>query len=439
MSMSSLFRSAAEKKKAIFGWVMYDWANSAFATTVMAAILPVYYHKIATGGGLEGAKATAYWAYTAFVALALVAILSPILGAIADQRGGKKRFLTAFALLGIFGTALLYFVYTGDWLKASLFYILGNVGFAGANVFYDSLLPHITTDDEVDLVSTWGYAAGYLGGGLLLAVNLAMIMLAPEGQTGFMTRLSFLTVAVWWFLFTIPLWKWVPEPPHVARPELAGVNPVVAGFRQLVDTFVHIRRYRELFKFLIAFWLYNDGISTIIKMATIYGAEIGIHDTDLIGTLLMVQFVGIPFSVAFGYLAKRIGAKRGIYLAIFVYVLISIGGYFMSKGWHFWLLGAAVAMVQGGSQALSRSLFSRLTPRSKSSEFFGFFSVSAKFAGLVGPLLFGVLTDVFHSSRLSIVALIIFFIAGAWVLSKVDVEQGIAAAQADDLAAQWTA
>jgi len=433
-----IFRSLNEKRKAIFGWVMYDWANSAFATTIMAAVLPVYYHKIATGGGLTGTKATAYWAYTAFVALLIVAVLSPILGAIADQRGGKKRFLTVFALLGILGTALLYFVYTGDWLKASLFYILGNVGFAGANVFYDSLLPHIATEDEVDLVSTWGYAAGYLGGGLLLAVNLAMIMLAPEGQAGFMTRLSFLTVAVWWLLFTIPLWKWVPEPPHVTRPELEGINPVVAGFRQLAETFAHIRHYRELFKFLIAFWLYNDGISTIIKMATIYGAEIGIGDTDLIGTLLMVQFVGIPFSIAFGYLAKRIGAKRGIYLAILVYILISVGGYFMSQGWHFWLLGAAVAMVQGGSQALSRSLFSRLTPRSKSSEFFGFFSVSAKFAGLVGPLLFGVLSDQFENSRLSILALVVFFVAGAWVLSKVDVEKGIAAARADDAAAGWT-
>jgi len=439
MSLPSLFRHPQEKKKAIFGWTMYDWANSAFATTIMAAVLPVYYHKIATGGGLPGYKATSYWGYTAFVALLIVAVFSPILGAIADQRGSKKKFLTAFALLGIAGTALLYFVYTGDWLKASLFYILGNVGFAGANVFYDSLLPHIASEEELDLVSTWGYAAGYLGGGLLLAVNLAMIMLAPEGKAGLMTRLSFLTVAVWWFLFTIPLWKWVPEPPHVARPELAGVNPVVAGFRQLGETFTHIRRYGELFKFLIAFWLYNDGISTIIKMATIYGAEIGIGDTDLIGTLLMVQFVGIPFSIAFGYLAQRIGTKRGIYLALLVYTLISIGGYFMSQGWHFWLLGAAVAVVQGGSQALSRSLFSRLTPRSKSSEFFGFFSVSAKFAGLIGPLLFGVLSDKFSNSRLSILALVVFFVAGAFLLARVDVEKGIAAARADDAEAGWAA
>ncbi len=432
MSLPPLFRTPAEKRKAIFGWVMYDWANSAFATTIMAAVLPVYYHKIATAGGLPGYKATSLWGYTAFVALVIVAVLSPILGAIADQRGGKKKFLTVFALLGILGTALLYFVYTGDWLRASLFYILGNVGFAGANVFYDSLLPHITTPDEVDVVSTWGYAAGYLGGGLLLAVNLAMIMLAPDEQVGLMTRLSFVTVAVWWLLFTIPLWKWVPEPPHVPRPDLAGVNPVRAGFAQLAETFRHIRRYGELFKFLIAFWLYNDGISTIIKMATIYGKEIGIGDTDLIGTLLMVQFVGIPFSIAFGYLAKRIGAKRGIYLALAVYTLIALGGYFMREAWHFWALGVGVATVQGGSQALSRSLFSRLTPKSRSSEFFGFFSVSAKFAGIVGPLLFAVLSDLFQNSRLSIVALVVFFIGGMVLLSRVDVDKGIAVAEAED-------
>ncbi len=425
-----LLHDPKAKRKAQWGWVMYDWANSAFATTIMAAVLPVYYHKVAAAN-LPGYKATAYWGYTATIALLLVALISPVLGAIADQSRGKKRFLTGFALLGILGTALLYGVRTGDWLKASVFFIIGNVGFAAANVFYDALLPHIADEDEVDFVSTWGYAMGYLGGGLLLAVNLAMIMLAPEEKVGLMTRLSFLSVAVWWLVFTIPLWKWVPEPP--GRPLVGRTlgNPIRAGFVQLAETFRHLRRYEEAFKFLIAFWLYNDGISTIIKMATIYGAEIGIGQTDLIGTLLMVQFLGIPFSFLFGYLARRIGVKNGIYITLVVYTLIAIGGYFMSKAIHFWLLGAAVATVQGGSQALSRSLFSRLIPKSKSAEFFGFFSVSAKFAGIVGPLLFGVVSQWAHSSRLSIVSLIIFFIAGMALLARVDVQKGMTAVQAE--------
>ncbi|RME88799.1 MAG: MFS transporter, partial [Anaerolineae bacterium] len=328
-SPSSQATESKEKKRRIFAWTMYDWANSAFATTIMAAVLPVYYEKVA-GANLPGNRATVYWGYTASIALLLIAILSPILGAMADFRGAKKRYLTAFALLGIFGTALLYFVQTGDWLMASIFYIFGNVGFAGANVFYDSLLPHVAGPEEIDSVSAKGYAMGYLGGGLLLAINLAMIMLAPEELTNLMTRLAFLSVAIWWLVFTIPLWKWVPEPKRRVLKGEENFNPVQAGFSRLAHTFREIRKYRELFKFLIAFWLYNDGIGTIIKMATIYGAEIGIGSTDLIGTLLMVQFVGIPFSFFFGWLAGKIGTKRAIYLSLVVYTLITIGGYFMS-------------------------------------------------------------------------------------------------------------
>ncbi len=431
MRWLDLFRFPPERRKAIWGWVMYDWANSAFATTVMVAVLPVYYHAIASPV-LGDARTTAYWGYTASIALLIVALLTPVLGAIADQKGRKKHFLTAFALLGMFGTALLYFVYTGDWLKASLFYIIGNVGFAAANVFYDALLPHVAREDEVDVVSTLGYAMGYLGGGILLAINLAMIMLAPEEQKGLMTRLALLSVAVWWFVFTIPLWKWVPEPPARPNPKWAGLNPVVAGFRQLAETFREIRKFSELLKFLIAFWFYNDGISTIIKMATIYGSEIGLKETDLIGTILMVQFVGIPFSLLFGYLAKRVGVKRGLYLAISVYILITMGAYFMREAWHFWLLGFGVAMVQGGSQALSRSLYSRLIPKSKSAEFFAFFSVSAKFAGIAGPAVVGVITQAMGSGRNGILAVILFFVVGLALLPWVDVEKGSAVARAED-------
>ncbi len=430
--MSDAVRSIREllRDKAVFGWTMYDWANSAFATTIMAAVLPVYYHKVAAAT-LSEADAVAYWAYTAGVALVLVALLSPIMGAIADLRPRKKKFLTFFALMGMTGTALLYFVTTGDWLKASIFYIIGNVGFAAANVFYDALLPHISRNPkEMDMISSLGYAMGYLGGGILLAINLAMIMLAPEDMQGLMTRLAFLSVALWWLVFTIPLWKWVPEPRTVVKAQ--GGNPVVMGFKQLWHTFMHLRQFREALKFLLAFWLYTDGIGTIIKMATIYGSSIGIGQTHLIGTLLLVQFVGIPFAVLFGRLANRIGVKRGIYLALFGYVLISIGGYFMSKPWHFWALGLAVAMVQGGSQALSRSLFGRLIPQSLTAEFYSFFSVSAKFAGIAGPFIFGYMTQVFQNSRLSILAVVFFFISGILLLIPVNVEKGMTEAQSYD-------
>lgn len=293
----------ASHNKSIRAWVMYDWANSAFATTIMAAILPVYYANVA-GATLGENLATVAWAYTSSISLLVAAVISPILGAVADFRGSKKRFLAVFMAVGVLATALLYFVRTGDWLMASILFVFGELGFAGSLVFYDSLLPHIAGPEEIDQVSSRGYAMGYLGGGLLLAINLAMIMLAPEELTGMMTRLTFLTVAVWWFVFSIPLLRTVKEPPRRILPSEAGVNPVMVSFRRLGRTFRDIRRYRDLFIFLIAFWFYNDGIGTIIKMATIYGNEIGIDQTTLIGTLLMVQFVGIPFAYLFGWLAK---------------------------------------------------------------------------------------------------------------------------------------
>ncbi len=423
-------------KKIINSWSMYDWANSAFATTIMAAVLPIYYRTIAEST-LTGNQVTSYWAYTNSIALLLIALVSPILGAMADFRGQKKRFLTIFALLGIVATAFMFFLTTGDWLLASTLFILGNIGFAGANIFYDSLLPHIAKKDDIDQVSTRGYAMGYLGGGILLAVNLAMIMFAPDNLTVLMTRISLASVAVWWLLFTIPLWRNVPEPPRQVFEGEIDKNPIKAGFSRLAETFKEIRKYGDLFKFLVAFWLYNDGIGTIIKMATTYGDEIGIDDTSLIMVLLIVQFVGIPFSFAFGWLAKKIGTKKSIYLSLGVYTAISIGGYFLSNATHFLILGFAVAMVQGGAQALSRSLYGRMVPKAQSAEFFSFFSVSGKFAGIFGPLVFGLVSQLFGNSRLGIISLIIFFIAGGLMLTRVDEEEGIRVArEADALAVQ---
>jgi UMF1 family MFS transporter len=236
-----------------------------------------------------------------------------------------------------------------------------------------------------------------------------------------------LSVAVWWTVFSIPIFRYVdePDPRNRTAEELAtDPSPVRAGFGQLRRTFSEVRQYRQLFVFLLAFWLYADGIGTIIKMATVYGATIGIGQQDLIGALVLVQFLGIPFAFAFGSLGDRIGAKRGIFIGLVVYAGVSVGGYFISEAWHFWVLAAVVATVQGGTQALSRSLYSTLVPASKSSEFFSFYSISSKFAGIFGPLLFSVIGSVTGSSRLSIVSLLVFFVGGMVLLWFVDVEEG---------------
>lgn len=428
-----------QHKRAIRAWTMYDWGNSAFATTIMAAVLPVYYSTVA-GANLPKNIATAYWGYTTAFAALIAALISPVLGAVADFRGSKKKFLTAFMVIGVTATALLYFVRTGDYLLASLFFIFGQIGFAGSLVYYDALLPHVARQDEIDQVSSRGYAMGYIGGGILLAINLVMIMFVPtffpEEQQGvmteLMTRLSFVTVAIWWFIFTLPLLRQVAEPQRRILPGEEHFNPLQASFKRLGHTFSEIRRYRDLATFLLAFWIYANGIGTIITMAVAYGAEIGLGQTTLIGTLLMVQFLAAPFAILFGRLAKKTGTKRAIYLSLGVYTLISIFGYFLKFEWQFMALGALVATVQGGSQALSRSLMGKMMPKSQSAEFYGFFSVFEKFANVAGPFLFGIVATLMGESRLSIVSLIIFFGVGAYILTKVDVERGIKAAAEEE-------
>ena len=418
-------------------WCMYDWANSAFATTIMAAMFPPFYRSMVTAAGLNEADATAYWAYTTSIALLLIAIVAPVLGAISDHTGGKKRYVTFFAALGIVGTGLFAFLGNDTYILGSILFIAGNVGFAGANIFYESLLPHIAKKGDIDQISTRGYAMGYVGGGILLIINVLWYM-KPEWffmpGVGFALRASFFSVAVWWALFTIPLLRRVPEPPVVHIRKEEGVNILQAGFKRLSHTFRQITRYKQLLLFLIAFWIYNDGIGTIIKMATAYGDEIGIGVTDMTIALIITQFVGIPFSFGFGWLARRLGTKRSILLGLGVYTLISIAGYFMQTATHFYILAFTVGMVQGGSQALSRSLYGAMVPKSQSAEFFGFFSTSSKFAGIAGPLLFGVVSQVAGGSRLSIISLIIFFIVGGFLLTRVDEQEGIRVAQEEDRA-----
>jgi len=633
-----------EYRRRIRAWQLYDWANSAFATTILAAVLPVYYSQVAGKTLSSPATATAYWTATLSISLLLVAVLAPIFGTISDLKRGKKKLLAASILIGSLGTALLVLVSTGDWLLASLFFMIARLGFAGGNVFYDALLPHVAREEDQDRVSTMGFALGYLGGGLLLAVNVVMIFTLGS-ELG--TRLSFISVAIWWLVFSIPILRRVPEPPAaVARGE-GGLLTVT--FRRLGDTFGHLREYRELLKFLIAFLIYNDGIGTIIGVAVIYGAELGFGAIELIAAILLVQFVGIPFSIVFGRipssneprrafflafvlwnlmmlpfigiggrliledditgarppayedadgfvgegdypvhatavtvsgewtvaddyattaevgatyelayngtaarllyaegpdrsewavlidgvpvdddddeplfidgynpaerrdvevdieapeagrhvltirntdgadpassgtvmsigeatvlppprtsslgtilgallafeilglalaalfgkalfgrLADQMTTKRTIILALVVYAAIAVWGFGLDTVIEFWFLAFMVAVVQGGSQALSRSLYASMSPTAESGEFFGFFSVMSKFSAILGPLVFVAAVAIFGSSRPAILGVVVFFIVGIILLNRVDEDEGRRVAREADLAA----
>jgi UMF1 family MFS transporter len=644
-----------EYRRRIRAWALYDWANSAFATTILAAVLPVYYSQVAGSTLGSPAQATALWTVTLSISLVIVAVLSPILGTVSDIVRGKKKFLSVFIGVGTVGTGLLVFVGSGDWLAASAFFIVGRVGFAAANVFYDALLPHVAREEDQDVVSTRGYALGYLGGGLLLAINVVMIFTLGSNLG---TRLSFLSVALWWALFSIPILRRLPEPPAAGRGAASG-SVYRASFARLGETFRNLRAYRQLFRFLIAFLIYNDGIGTIIGVAAIYGAELGFGALELIAAILLVQFVGIPFSIAFGRIPGRsdgrgafflafvvwnlivvpiagiggrlslgedvagtpkpafatvgeffgegdytvgdaslspLGAfevrpdgelpsgaradyafsddeaavyafsfngrkvaltysdgpdrsnweifidgapalddddeplvveaynraerfevtveidartagthllevrnsgsadedstgtviaigelevlpapresrpltilgllgvlqlaglgfaavagrrlfgraaaamttKRTITLALAVYCVIAVWGFFLDAVIEFWYLAWMVAVVQGGSQALSRSLYAGMSPASESGEFFGFFSVMSKFSAIAGPLVFAGAVALFDSSRPAILMIVVFFVAGIALLTRVDVDEGRRVAREADRAA----
>jgi UMF1 family MFS transporter len=657
--------SEDEYRRRINAWTMYDWANSAFATTILAAVLPVYYSQVAGATLPSAAMATAYWSTGLSISLLIVAIISPILGTISDVMRGKKRFLSFFVSIGVLGTGLLILVKTGDWLLASILFVLGRIGFTAANVFYDALLPHVAREEDQDRVSTRGYAMGYLGGGLLLAINVVMIQMLP-GTWG--PRLSFLSVAIWWAIFSIPIFLRVPEPPAAegklehGKGLFANMIEVTSlSFSRLRDTFRDIRQYRELFKYLLAFLIYNDGIGTIIGVAAIYGAELGFGSVELILALLLVQFVGIPFSLIFGSLpspnekrrplflaficfnlialplvgiagkqflstdvsgalpppytdtttsfgegtysvtdealsfvgawqqvpipadelgtdddvlyaqssapnaelsvafngqeveltysigpeggiwiaelddqpfldadsgeqveidsyqetirysvtktfeaeapgehiltlintgrsnpasqgtqmsvaqavvlppirqsnliliiglvlgvelvglaiavitakplfhglANAMDTKTSIVLALIVYAVIAVWGYFLNSVIEFWFLAWMVAIVQGGSQALSRSLYASMSPSIKSGEFFGLFGIMEKFSAIIGPLVFAAAAATFGSSRPAVLSLIAFFIIGGYLLITVNVDEGRRVARKEDAA-----
>lgn len=416
-------------------WALYDFANSAVQTTIIAAVFPVYFQRVAAAD-LPASVATSRFAWATTIAIIIVAIVAPILGALADTRRLKKPLLGIFLAIGAASTAAMYLVQQGDWKLALILFVITNVGVAGSIVFYESLLPHIARGEELDRVSTAGYAIGYLGGGLLLALNLAMIQ-QPQWfgipDAGVATRLALASVAVWWVVFSFPLFRRVPEPRVAPSVSMSAGAALTQSVRQLASTFRELRRYKQASLLLLAFFLYNDGIQTIIRMAAIYGAEVGIDQSALIGALLLVQFVGVPCSFAFGALAGKIGPKKAVIFGLIAYTGIVLFTYYMTNAREFYILAGAVGMIQGGTQALSRSMFASMIPRHRSSEFFAFFGVFERYAGVLGPAIFAIMASL-GTSRTAILTLIPFFIAGMLLLLKVDVAAGrreAAAAEAD--------
>ncbi|HSA55250.1 MAG TPA: MFS transporter [Gemmatimonadaceae bacterium] len=431
----SLLARIGLPRRELRAWAMYDWALSALQTTVLVAVFPIFFVRVA-GADVAESRATQALAAANTLAAVIVALLSPILGAMSDVAAAKKRMLLGSMLVGAAATAGMFFIQRGDLGLASTLFVIALVGATASVVFYEALLPHLASPEEIDRVSSAGYAIGYLGGGVLLALNLAWIQRPewfglPSGPelseraASLPARLAFVSVAVWWLVFSIPLLRRVPEPPRrLEADERVGQSVFIIPFVRLAETFRQLRGYRQAFLMLLAFLVYNDGIQTIIKMATAYGTEIGIGQSALIAAILLVQFVGVPFAFLFGLLAGRIGAKQAVFLGLVVYTGISIVGYFMTTATHFFILAGLVGMVQGGTQALSRSMFATLVPAHKSGEFFGFYSVFEKFSSILGPLVFAATIALTGSSRNAILSVILFFAVGAGLLALVNMEEG---------------
>ena len=432
-----------KNKKAIWGWALYDWGNSAFATTVMAGFFPVFFKQYWSVGADVNAS-TAMLGFGNSAASLLVALMAPVLGAIADRGSAKKKFLTFFAYLGVLMTGGLFFVGKGQWEWAIFLYVMGVIGFSGGNIFYDSLLPGVAGEKKLDSVSSLGFALGYLGGGLLFLVNVLMTLMPakfglPDAAAA--VRYSFLSVALWWGLFTIFTLVWVEEPAGTGKEK--GPNVIAEGLRRFARTLGQLRQMKTLLLFLLAYWFYIDGVDTIIRMAVDYGMSLGFEANSLIVALLIVQFIGFPFALLFGWLGQKWGVKKSIYLTLVIYVGVTLYATFMSRKIEFYLLAVAIATVQGGVQALSRSWYARMIPANRAAEFYGFYNMLGKFAAIIGPALMGIVGLTVRrmlmpasptetqmqavgqlAARWSMASVVILFIIGMVLLYFVDEEKG---------------
>jgi UMF1 family MFS transporter len=418
-------------RQARFGWCMYDWANSAFATVILAAVLPVYFAGLVPkqGARLElfgishTVTATVLWGYAVACSMLLVAVSAPWLGSLADRRGNRGRWLLYFCLIGSAATALLVLAGKERYLLAAGLFIIGNFSFAASNIFYNAFLPVLAKGSEMDKLSARGFAYGYLGGGLALLIVFALISFpATFGlpDRGIAARVGFLLTGLWWALFSLPTFRYL-------RDELPRHQPpaLPAGWRGYLNAFSQIRRYPDLLRFLVAFLCYNDGIQTIIVVAAIFAREeLGLSQSSILGCFLMIQFVAMPGALLFGHIAERLGARRAVYISLVLFILVTLYAARMSHNWEFWLLGLVVAVILGGSQAISRSLYGALLPPGKSAEFFGFYAITGKFASIIGPFSFALISDLTGSSRLGILTLTVFFVVGIALLATVDIERG---------------
>jgi UMF1 family MFS transporter len=410
--------------KKVISWSLYDFANSAFATTVMAGFFPLFFKQYWSAGA-DVTESTFHLGLSNSIASIIVLVLAPILGAIADRGASKKRFLFAFASLGVIMTGAFYLVDMGAWGTAAALFVAATVGFSGANVFYDSLLTAVAGEERVDFVSALGYSFGYLGGGLLFALNVGMVLspatfgLSDASQA---VKVSFVTVSLWWALFSLPLFLFVKEPGVRVKTGLGA--SVAGGFRQLVDTFREIRKLKVVLLFLVGYWLYIDGVHTIIRMAVDYGLSLGLDSNSLILALLITQFVGFPSAIAFGKIGEKLGPKTGIYIAIAAYIGMTIWGYFLSTEAEFFGMAATIGLVQGGVQSLSRSFYTRIIPAGKTAEFFGFYNMVGKFAAVIGPVLMGWVAVTTGDSRKAIFAITALLVMGVVCFYFVDEEKG---------------
>jgi UMF1 family MFS transporter len=403
-----------------WGWAMYDWANSAFATTVMAGFFPVFFKQY-WNAGVPVTDSTFRLGLANSLASLLIVVMAPLLGAIGDYLGRRKGMLLGFALLGLVMTGGLYLVGEGEWRLAAGLYVLAVIGFSGSNIFYDSLLPFVSRRDDLDRTSALGFSLGYLGGGILLGLNVFMTV-NPQwfglADAALAVRLSFVMVASWWLIFSIPLMALVPEPknhPPAVTTEVLGI-----GFRRIGNTLRSIRKLRHVWLFLVAYWLYIDGVDTIIRMAVDYGLSLGFEQENLILALLITQFTGFPAALLFGRLGSRYGPRAGIFLALLIYMAVTVLGALMDEAADFYLLAFAIGLAQGGIQALSRSLYARMIPVGQTAEFFGFYNMLGKFAAILGPFMMGWVGLTTGSPRAGVLSLLVLFVAGAVLLFRVN-------------------